>query len=112
MENITGSNIITAVLVIVAVAGVLVALKNGLEAWRSLTGKDKMEKAEAHQNERLDALETASAEHTKSIERLTGDTSQILESMNALLLHMISGNDVEKLKEKQKELVSYMSKRR
>ena len=112
MENLTGGNIIITVLVIVAVAGALSALKNGLEAWRSLTGKDKMEKAEAKQNERLDALEEATNEHTRSIERLTSDTSQILESMNALLLHMISGNDVATLKEKQKELVAYMSKRR
>lgn len=119
MQDLTGSNIFIAVLVIVAVAGILTALQKGIEAWRELSGKSKMEKSEKQQNDRLDTLEDIARTHEarmdendKQLQRLRDDTSKILESLNALLLHMISGNDRDKLSVTQKDLINYMSKRK
>jgi len=107
------------VAVIVGIAGILTAIQKGIEAWRGLTGRDKMEKSEKQQNDRLDSLEDTAREHErrmdqtdKKLENLSADTSKILESMNALLLHMISGNDKEKLKSTQMDLASFMAKRK
>ena len=104
---LTWDGVIYIVAVIVAVSGILVAIVKGIEAWRKLSLRD-----------RVKALETEMVK-VKSRLRLgdqrfalqSDDMGQMLEVMQSLLIHFISGNDHNVLKNNLEGLNKYMSQR-
>lgn len=119
MEQITGSNLLLTVAVLVGLAAVLAGFDKGIESWRHLSGqKDRRER-----DARVDAeLRALAGRLTQAENRLTrgdqrfdgieGDLTQLLNAMNGYLLHQITGNSVDRLKEIKADLDEYMARRR
>ena len=118
MQDINGSSLLTALAVIVAVCGVIAAVWKGVEALKKLTKADERSAREAAQNASIAEL---SARVTRCEERLArgdvqfsdsrADMTQILNVLNGMLMHFISGNDHDKLRDVKSSLDLYLSKR-
>ena len=105
--GITFNGILYAVALIVAIAGVVVALVKGWEAWKKISVRDRVAKLE----ERTTKIESRLQLGDKRFQSQSDDLGQVLITMQAIMMHMISGNDKEKLRETEKELTEYMAKR-
>ena len=106
-QALTFDSILIAVAVVLLVFAVLKAIVSGVEAWKKVSLRDRVKKVEndiVKINARLDA---GNRRFTSQSE----DMGQILQTLSALQLHFISGNDHEKLKESNEQLVEYMNKR-
>jgi hypothetical protein len=106
-QALTFDPILIAIAVILAIFGVITGIVSGVEAWKKISLRDRVKKLEDDMkkvNERLDA---GNRRFTSQSE----DMGQILQTLSALQLHFISGNDHEKLKESNEQLVEYMNKR-
>lgn len=106
-QALTFDSILIAIAVILAIFGVIKGIVSGVEAWKKISLRDRVKKLEDDMkkvNERLDA---GNRRFTSQSE----DMGQILQTLSALQLHFISGNDHEKLKESNEQLVEYMNKR-
>ena len=73
---------------------------------------------EADQNDRLNRVERVEAAHQtrldagdKKFDKLYADMAQLLKVQNALLMHEITGNGIEKLKTVKSELDTYLATR-
>lgn len=107
----------TTILFLLGVLAVFVAVDKGLDAFRHLflARKDKWE---ASQLERLERAENRLKQHDERLEAgdrrfdlLAEDLAQVLSVDNALLMHEITGNGIEKLKTVKSELDAYMASR-
>ena len=105
--SITFESIIYAVALIVVVAGVLVAIVKGWEAWKKISVRDRVKALEG----RMDKVEARLKLGDKRFELQAEDMGQMLSTQQALLIHFISGNDHERLRGQLKELSDYMSQR-
>ena len=103
----TWDSVIYAVALIVAVAGVLVALVKGWEAWKKISVRDKVKSLER----RITAVEARLQLGDKRFELQNDDMGAMLATQQALLLHFITGNDHEKLRNELKNLSDYMNQR-
>ena len=106
-QTLTFDSILIAIAVILVIFGVIKGIVSGVEAWKKISLRDRVKKLEDDMkkvNERLDA---GNRRFTSQSE----DMGQILQTLSALQLHFISGNDHEKLKESNEQLVEYMNKR-
>ena len=106
-QALTFDSILIAIAVILVIFGVIKGIVSGVEAWKKISLRDRVKKLEDDMkkvNERLDA---GNRRFTSQSE----DMGQILQTLSALQLHFISGNDHEKLKESNEQLVAYMNKR-
>ena len=106
-QALTFDSILIAIAVILVLLGVVKGIVSGVEAWKKISLRDRVKKLEndvVKINQRLDA---GNRRFTSQSE----DMGQILQTLSALQLHFISGNDHEKLKESNEELVAYMNKR-
>lgn len=106
-QALTFDSILIAIAVILVIFGVIKGIVSGVEAWKKISLRDRVKKLEGDMkkvNERLDA---GNRRFTSQSE----DMGQILQTLSALQLHFISGNDHEKLKESNEQLVAYMNKR-
>ena len=106
-QALTFDSVLIAIAVILAIFGVIKGIVSGVEAWKKISLRDRVKKLEDDMkkvNERLDA---GNRRFTSQSE----DMVQILQTLSALQLHFISGNDHEKLKESNEQLVEYMNKR-
>ena len=106
-QALTFDSILIAIAVILVIFGVIKGIVSGVEAWKKISLRDRVKKLEDDMkkvNERLDA---GNRRFTSQSE----DMGQILQTLSALQLHFISGNDHEKLKESNEQLVEYMNKR-
>lgn len=65
--------------------------------------EDKLSK----DKERLDSHERRLNKNEADLERIGENTEKILDAMDGLLMHFISGNDVEKLRSVKQELDHY-----
>jgi hypothetical protein len=118
MENLGWNDILKAAAVIIAACGVIAAIWKGVEAFKGLTRADEKAKRESAQNA---AIADLNARVTRCEERLAkgdvqfgeqrADMTQVLTIMNAMLMHFISGNDHEKLREVKAGLDSYLTQR-
>jgi len=99
--------IIYTVALIVAVAGVLVALVRGWEAWKKISVRDRVKKLEG----RMSKVEARLSLGDKRFELQNDDMGAMLATQQALLLHFISGNDHDKLRTELANLSSYMNQR-
>ena len=85
---------------IVAVSGVLVAIVKGYEAWRKISVRDKVKSVEercAALEGRMDKVEARLSLGDKRFELQSDDLGHLLNTQLAMLIHMKSGNDKEKL---------------
>lgn len=107
----------TTILFLLGVLAVFVAVDKGLDAFRHLFLARK-DKREASQLERLERAENRLKQHDERLEAgdrrfdlLAEDLAQVLSVDNALLMHEITGNGIEKLKTVKSELDAYMASR-
>lgn len=111
------TNFETTILFILGVFAVLVAIDKGIEAFNHLFLKKKS-RQEADQNARLRKMEETLVTHESRLNRgdshfdaISRDTAQILNVQNAILMHEITGNGIDKLKTVKSELDTYMANR-
>ena len=119
MEDLTFANLQVAGVVILAVIAILISLDKGfdvIQKWRGVKAKQH-EKKEL--GERLNKIENRINQCEKRLEKgdekftsTEEDSKHMLVALNAMLMHMISGNDHEKLKAVKAELDTYMATRR
>jgi hypothetical protein len=100
-------SVVYAVALIVAVAGVLVALVKGWEAWKKISVRDRVKKLEG----RMSKVEARLSLGDRRFELQNDDIGAMLATQKALLLHFITGNDHKKLQDELVALDSYMNTR-
>ena len=105
--GITFDSILYMVAMVVAVAGVLVALVKGWEAYRKISVRDRVTKLEG----RMSKVEARLQLGDKRFELQNDDMGAILACQQALLMHFITGNDHKKLQDELTNLNSYMNTR-
>ena len=93
---------------IVAVCGIIAAIVKGWEAWKKISVRDRVKKLE----ERVDKIDIRLEQGNKRFDAQSDDMGQMLITQQALLMHMISGNDHDHLKTINEDLVKYMAKRK
>ena len=106
--------IIYVVAVIVAISGVLVALVKGWEAWKKISVRDKVKAIEercAALEGRMKKVEARLSLGDKRFDLQNDDMGHLLNTQMALMLHFVSGNDHDKLKEQISALSEYMTQR-
>jgi len=103
----TWDGIIYVVAMIVAFAGVLVALVKGWEAWKKISVRDRVKSLEG----RMSNVEARLSLGDKRFDLQNDDMGHLLNSQMALMLHFVSGNDHDKLREQITALSQYMTER-
>lgn len=93
--------------VILAFFAILVAVVKGIEAWKKISVRDRVRNLEA----RMDAAEKRLKRGDRIFRQQSDDLGQVLITMQGLLLHFISGNDHDRLRETNDELSAYMAER-
>lgn len=105
--GITFDSILYVVALFVAVSGVLVALVKGYEAWKKISVRDRVKAIEG----RLARVEARLQLGDKRFDLQNDDMGHLLNTQMALMLHFVSGNDHDKLKEQINALGEYMTER-
>lgn len=105
--GLTWDAVIYAVAVIVAVAGILVALVKGWEAWKKISVRDRVKDLEG----RMGKVEARLKLGDKRFDLQNDDMGHLLNTQMALMLHFVSGNDHDKLREQINALSQYMTER-
>ena len=72
---------------------------------------DKIEQKLASDKERLDSHETRLNEQERSLKKIGKDTEQIMNVLDGMLMHFISGNDTDRLRAVKTDLDRYKSGR-
>jgi uncharacterized membrane protein affecting hemolysin expression len=93
--------------VVLAFFAVLVAIVKGVEAWKKISLRDRVRNLET----RMDAAEKRLKKGDRIFRTQSDDLGQVLATMQGLILHFITGNDHERLKETSDELTAYMASR-
>ena len=112
--NITFDSIIYVIAVLVAIAGVLVALVKGWEAWKKISVRDKVSALDGRITAlegRMKKVEARLSLGDKRFELQNDDMGAMLATQKALLLHFITGNDHKKLQDELSSLDTYMNQR-
>jgi len=119
MADLTWQGAVSALLFLTAAAGLAAALWAGVDALRKLTGADRRRAARSQTESRLRALENRMAACEASLSRdemrfsfMHQDLTQALTALNALLMHEITGNSIDRLKTVKSSLDAYLSGRR
>ena len=105
--GITFDSILYVIALIVAVSGVLVAIVKGWEAWKKISVRDRVKDLEG----RMAKVEARLKLGDKRFELQSDDMGHLLNSQMALMLHFVSGNDHDKLREQLTALSEYMTQR-
>ena len=105
--GITFDSVLYVIALLVAVAGVLVALVKGWEAWRKISVRDRVKDLEG----RMTKVEARLSLGDKRFELQSDDLGHLLQTQLAVLLHMKSGNDHDKLDKTIDSLTTYMAQR-
>ena len=105
--GITFDTIIYVVALLVALSGVLVALVKGVEAWKKISVRDRVKSLEG----RMAKVEARLSLGDKRFDLQSDDLGHLLNTQQAMMLHFLSGNDHEKLREQITALGEYMSQR-
>ena len=99
--------VLLVIAVILAFFGILVAIVKGVEAWRKISLRDRVKSLEG----RMDAVEERLEKGNRKFAAQSDDIGQLLMVMQSLLMHFVTGNDHERLRETSKELAKYMAAR-
>ena len=105
--GITFDSIIYVIAIIVAVSGVLVAIVKGWEAYKKISLRDRVKTLETEMAKVKSRLKMGDQRFALQ----SDDMGQILTTMQSLLIHFISGNDHNLLRENLEGLNDYMSQR-
>lgn len=105
--SITFDSILYVIALIVVAAGVLVAIVKGWEAWKKISVRDRVKALEG----RMTQVEARLSLGDKRFELQSDDMGQTLNTLQALLIHFISGNDHDRLRDQLTDLSNYMSDR-
>ena len=105
--GITFDSVLYTVALIVAASGVLVAIVKGIEAWKKISVRDRVKALEG----RMAKVEARLQIGDKRFELQSDDMGQTLNTLQALLIHFISGNDHDRLRDQLQDLTTYMSDR-
>lgn len=105
--SITFDSVIYIIAVAVAVSGVLVALLKGFEAYKKISVRDRVKSLEG----RMKKVEARLLLGDKRFDLQNDDMGHLLNTQMALMIHFVSGNDHDKLKEQITALSDYMTTR-
>lgn len=105
--SLSFDTILLVLAVILAAIGILVAIVKGIEAWKKISLRDRVKKLE----ERVDHIDVRLQAGNRRFKAQSEDMGQILQTLSALQIHFITGNDHEKLRESNEELTAYMTMR-
>lgn len=105
--GITFDSVIYFIAIAVAISGVLVALVKGYEAWKKLSVRDRVKALEG----RMEKVEARLLLGDKRFDLQNDDMGHLLNTQMALMIHFVSGNDHDKLKEQITALSDYMTTR-
>ena len=103
----TWDTVVYIVAVLVAVSGVLVALVKGWEAWRKISVRDRVKDLEG----RMSKVEARLKLGDKRFDLQNDDMGHLLQIQMTLMMHFVSGNDHDKLREQITALSEYMAQR-
>ena len=94
------------------------AIAKGKQGWGEISGRNQRAAEMATVNTRLDNLESDMQECQRRLNEGDGnfrtvknDLAQVMDVLDGLLMHFISGNDKEKLKSVKADLDHYKSRR-
>ena len=99
--------IVFIVALIVAVSGFLVAVVKGWEAWKKISVRDRVKALEG----RMDKVEARLSLGDKRFELQSDDLGHLLGKQLAVMIHLKSGNDHDKLDDQITALTAYMTQR-
>ena len=105
--TISFESIVYVIAVLVAVSGVLVALAKGWETYKKISVRDRVKALEG----RMEKVEARLKLGDKRFDLQNDDMGHLLEIQMALMMHFVTGNDHEKLKEQIAALNTYMTQR-
>ena len=105
--KITFDGILYSVAIVVAVSGVLAALVKGWESYKKISVRDKVKDLER----RMEKVEARLSLGDKRFDLQSDDLGHLLNTQQALMLHFLSGNDHDKLREQITALGEYMTQR-
>lgn len=113
MENLTLTDFQTTLIVLLAIFSTFAVIDKGVSAFKNIFCKGG-----AGMEKRIKTIEDKQARDyirindvTKQMHRIDDDMEHVLNAMNAILMHEITGNGVDRLKEAKIDLDAYMSKR-
>ena len=104
---VTWDMVIYIIAVLVAVSGVVVALVKGWEAVKKISVRGRIKSLEG----RMSKVEARLKLGDKRFDLQNDDMGHLLNTQMALMLHFVSGNDHDKLKEQIDALTKYMTER-
>ncbi len=105
--GITFDSIVFVVALLVAVSGVLVALVKGWEAWKKISVRDRVKDLEG----RMKKVEARLSLGDKRFDLQSDDMGHMLNTQMTLMIHFVSGNDHDRLRDQITDLSEYMSQR-
>ena len=105
--GITFESVLYVIALIVAASGVLVAIVKGWEAWKKISVRDRVKDLEG----RMAKVEARLQLGDKRFELQSDDMGHILNTQMALLVHFVSGNDHDRLRDQISALSEYMAQR-
>lgn len=116
--ELNGETILLVVAAIVVIAEVISAIAKGKKSLGELSGRDQRQAEMAAVKEEIRDLKTRVTDcesrleqGDKKFDNTREDLKHVLDTLNALLLHFISGNDKENLKKVKESMDSYLSGR-
>lgn len=112
--GITFETIVYFVAFVVVVSGVLVAIVKGYEAWKKISLRDKVAALDGRITNiegRMTKVEARLQLGDKRFDLQNDDMGHLLNTQMALMIHFVSGNDHDKLKEQITALSDYMTQR-
>lgn len=92
---------------IVAVSGLLVAIVKGVEAWKKISVRDRVKALEG----RMAHVEARLTLGDKRFDLQSDDMGHLLGTQLAVMIHLKSGNDHDKLDDQIAALTTYMAQR-
>ncbi len=99
--------IVYVIAVLVAVSGIVVALYKGYETIRKISVRDRVKKLEG----RMASVEARLSLGDKRFSLQSDDMGHMLNTQMALLVHFVSGNDHDRLRDQISALSEYMAQR-
>ena len=105
---VTWEFILQVIALVLAIGAGVVTIVKALEAITKYSVRKKVKDLET----RMDAVEERLRLGDKRFEAQSDDLGQVLVSMHAIVMHMIWGNDKDKLQATEKEMTEYMAKRK
>ena len=116
--SLNSETIILVVAAVVVIAEIISALAKGKKSLGELSGRDQRQAEIAAMKEeirdvksRVSDCESRLELGDKKFDDTREDLKHVLDTLNALLMHFISGNDKENLKKVKESMDSYLSGR-